>query len=197
MNGFWNQIKDLFKQAEAENAPAIHETLERTEAEQEAYHTWKHSARSQRLLGFLKRRVNSIDTPEEDLTLDMQFVESAKTNGFVLHFDKNKLGEKDFQHLFDLLRDRIIMHDYRLYMSDMRQQVRQDRVHQVQRHYLKPRLYNLASGDPINQQFGNITLEYLQVNDRAEHLKLIVNIYSDQKYTEARPYGDLLRMLVA
>lgn len=197
MSGFWNQIKHLFAQVEEERTPAIHESLERTEAEQEAYHNWKHSSDSGRLLSFLKRRVEGIDPLEEDLSLDMQFVESPKTNGFLLHYDQNKLGKKDFQFLFDLLRDRVIMHDYRLYMSDSRQQVRQGQVHHIERHYLKPRLYNLNPSDQVNQQFGNITLEYLLINDVPQHLKLIVNVYSDYKYTQPRPYNDLLRMLVA
>lgn len=197
MSGFWNNIKHLFTQVEDEKTPAIHETLERTEAEQEAYHHWKHSRESGRLMNFLKRRIEGFEPVEEDLSLDIQFVESPKTNGFVLHFDDNKLAEKDFQFLFDLLRDRIIIHDYRLYMSDSRQQMRNGQVHHTERHYLKPRLYNLSANDQVNQQFGNITLEYLRINGQPQHVKLIVNIYSDYKYTEARPYSDLLRMLVA
>jgi hypothetical protein len=47
----------------------------------------------------------------------------------------------------------------------------------------------------INQQYGNVLLEHVQINRQPSFLKVQVNIYADHLYTEARSFDDLVACL--
>ncbi len=195
MSDFFDSLKSLFSAGSKSNAPLVHEMLERTPAQQEAMQVWTGSKRKERIVAAL-RQVAEAQTGEPAGPLPLTWVESAKSNGFVLYFEPELMAEKEFQHLFDWLQQQVLAHGYSSYMSDIKQQIKGDLVETKERHYLKPSL-NLPDGAKVaNQLFGNITIEHTLIDNRPQHIKFIANIYSDQNYTTARHYRELIGLIV-
>lgn len=196
MSDFFENIRKLFLNSSKDHQPDMHEPLERSAADVEAYRTWKNSMRKTRLLMGLYDRVYHRSAAETSVQFDLHFVESSSTNGFLLMYTPHVMGAKDLQHLFDFLKERVLQQGYSTYMSDVRRRVKNDEVETIERHYLKPRLKANQPDQGIEQLFGNITIEHTLLDDEPQHLKFIANIYTDHKYTEAGHYNDLLKLLV-
>lgn len=194
MSDFFDRIKKLFSQAEDETRPATHELIARTAAETAVYEQWKKSVRLQRILEGFRARLEgrAADVPE----LYLQFIDTPKSRGFVLHHEEGILTGNEMRHLLDYFKEQIMAIGYTSYMSDIKNQVRGDIVETIERHYLKPRFDFNEETNKMAQRFGNITIEYLQKDNQPVDLKLLSNIYSDHKYVEARPFEELMHILV-
>lgn len=195
MGDFFDSLKGLFSSAEDKKQPALHEMLERNTAEQDAYQVWSNSVRKDRVMELLKELVHN-PTIGSAPPLEIQFVESGKSNGFILYYQQQLMSNHEFQHLFDWLKERVLDHGgYSIYMSDIKRKIKGDAVETKERHYLKPKISRVDK--QIDQLFGNITIEHTLVNDKPQHIKFIANIYSDQNFTDALHYRELLKLIVA
>lgn len=194
MTDFLDKIKKLFAQAEDESQPATHEVLVRTQAENDAFLQWKKSKRFARLMEGFKSRLEGRAADGADLPLEM--FSGPKSRGFVLYYDEGLVTDIDMRHLLDYFKDQMLMVGYSIYMSDVKNQLNNGVVETIERHYLKPKFdYNEETGR-IAQRFGNITIEYLRENNQPMSLRLLSNIYSGHKYTYARPFEELMEVLV-
>lgn len=114
------------------------------------------------------------------------------SNGFALSYS-NEFDRQEFQFLFDLLAEKARALGYRLVNSDVQIGEKGDVIETREKHYLKPP--QTRGVKKIDQQFGNILVEYVMVNDQPSYIKLLANIYSDRLYKEPDDHQDLIAHL--
>ena len=106
--------------------------------------------------------------------------ESNYSNGFAIKY-MPEYGKKNFHFLFDYLADQVKKLDYTLVMSRQTMKENGDEVEMKEMHYLKPKR---GFVEPIDQQYGNVQIEYKELNDEPMRIKLVANSYPDRKYLE-------------
>ena len=194
MSDLFDRIKKLFAQAASEQQPATHELFTRSQAEVEVYEQWKRSKRLPRILeGFQARLAGRLSSEAE---LMLHFIDTAKSRGFVLLYEEGIITGNEMRHLMDYFQEQLLTIGYTSYMSDIKNQMHHDVVVTTERHYLKPKFNFDEASATISQRFGNVSIEYIQKNNEPAELKLISNIYSDRKYADARPFQELMEILV-
>ncbi len=194
MGDLFDRIKMLFSQATAEDKPATHEVFTRSAAELEIYEQWKKSKRLARILEGFKARIEGRFATEAELPL--HFIDTTKSRGFVLEHEEGLMTGNEMRHLLDYFQEQILTVGYVSYMSDVKNQMQGNVVQTIERHYLKPKFNFDETTGKMAQRFGNITIEYLEQNHLPVQLKLQSNVYSDRKYTEPRPFEELMELLV-
>ena len=65
----------------------------------------------------------------------------------------------------------------------------------VQRHYLKPKP-NFQREGKINQQFGNITIEFDLRDDKPHYLKFQATSYTDHLFEDAKEFKELMSRVI-
>ncbi|MGK0366142.1 MAG: hypothetical protein ACI85O_003215 [Saprospiraceae bacterium] len=193
----WAKVKDFFRQAEESSSskPLIHEMIERTEEEKDGYEFWKRRLISKRLLNWISDQYAIFKALPNDTDKAMDFLDTPSSKGFVIHFYKTEYSERDVTYLFDLLKEKILVLEYRTQISDRRQFNRPDWVEKIERHYLKPKPDFLKT-EKFNQGFGNITVELLFRNDKPHQLKFQATIYKDHLFKEAETFQNLIKSIV-
>ncbi len=194
MSDLFDRIKNLFSQAADEQKPATHEVITRSAAELEVYEQWKKSKRLPRILEGFRARIEGRFSTEAELPL--YFIDTTKSRGFVLQHEEGLMTGNEMRHLLDYFQEQVLSVGYVSYMSDVKNQVQGDVVETIERHYLKPKFNFDEEKGKTAQRFGNITIEYLEQDHIPVQLKLQSNIYSDRKYTEPRPFEELMEILV-
>lgn len=184
----WDQ---LFSAQPNRQPVTVREELVRSPAYMQQYVEWKSSVQPQALVReigkayyFKRNRINGF--------YQVHLLQSAPANGFALSYHP-KIGETTFKFLFDYWRDRMLSLGYRLKNTDRQTREMPAYVQTTEKHYLKPpaRLKHL----PINQLYGNVLLEHVQINRQPSYLKVQVNIYADHLYTEALSFDELAEHL--
>lgn len=193
MSEFFDRIKKLFSLAADESNPATHEVIVRTEAELEVYRQWKRSKRLPRILESFQARIEGRFSTEAELSL--YFIDTTKSRGFVLQHEEGVLTGTEMRHLLDYFQEQILAVGYVSYMSDVKNQLKGNVVETIERHYLKPKLNIDEATGKMYQRFGNISIEYLEQNHVPVQLKLQSNIYNDRKYSDPRPFQELMELL--
>lgn len=197
MAGIWDYIKNLFKEAEESSPsnPAIHEMIERSPEEQESYELWQGTLVKRRLLDWLDNQYAIFRVTPHDIDEAMDFLHTASSKGFVIHFYKTNYNRREITHFFDFLKDQIKQLNYKVQISDTRTYSRNEWVETVERHYLKPRP-QFEEGKKIDQRFGNVTIELVLRNDQVYQLKLQATAYRDRLYDEAEEFRDLMQAIL-
>jgi hypothetical protein len=201
MNNIWDYFKQLFQESEesSPSKPFIREEISRSEDEKEAFELWKRTQAAQKMLDFInKEYAHHLIEPEK---MDDSFgvLNTASTNGFIIHFSELRHNQKDIEHLFDYLKEIVLKVGYKHYMSDTRTYNRKLWVEKVERHYLKPPIKfdeNETSKKLLIQRYGNILIELLFRNDHLVNLKLRATNYHDHNFTEASNFSDLIKEIV-
>ncbi|MGB3798170.1 MAG: hypothetical protein WA952_00065 [Lewinella sp.] len=198
MATFWQKITSLF--AEAENSgpsdPAVHEMIERDEAEQADYARWKRTLARRRLLDWLTDQYALYQTNNNgDRAVD--FLDTPSSKGFVIHFSETQYTRVEITHFFHYLKERVLELNYRTQISDRRVFSRPDWVETQERHYLKPRTRKQRLAGPVargglEQKFGNISIELELRNDVARNLRLRATTYQDALYSEPESFRALM-----
>jgi len=191
---FWDQIKNIFQQVENSSAtmPAIHEMIERSAAEMEAYGQWKNTAGPHRLMDWLGNQyARHLDGQRTDETVGFLDIPSSK--GFVVYFNKMNYTREEITHFFHYLRERVLTLNYRPDISDRRIFPRRGWVETHERHYLKPKVnYDDAK---LDQAFGNIMIEFELRDDVPNNLRLRATTYNDSMYEARGSFGGLMMAL--
>lgn len=165
----------------------VKETLVRSASYQQDYVEWKSSAQPLALIReiekayyFKRNQINGF--------YQVHLLQSAPANGFAISYHP-QIGEKTFKFLFDYWRDRILGLNYRLQNTYRHMREMPAYIQTTEKHYLKPPLR--LHRTPVNQLYGNVVLEHVQINRQPSFLKVQVNIYADHAYTEALSFDDL------
>ncbi|MCB0518933.1 MAG: hypothetical protein H6577_07835 [Lewinellaceae bacterium] len=197
MKDVWDFIKGLFQKEEESSSsnPYLHEQIERTEEEKNAYEIWKGSLTHRRMMDWLNDQYAIWQALPDDIDPAIDFLDMPSSKGFAIHLYKTEYRKTDAIHLFDYLKEQVQRLNYKSQMSDTRTWSQKSWVETVERHYLKPRTFFEAE-KLINQRFGNITIELSFRNDRPHHLKFRATGYSDRLYAETADFNDLMQAVL-
>ncbi|WP_116106124.1 hypothetical protein [Lewinella sp. IMCC34191] len=198
MATFWQKITKLF--AEAENStpsdPAVHEMIERDEAELTDYARWKNTLARRRLFDWLTDQYALFQSGVSgDRAVD--FLNTPSSKGFVIHFNETQYTKVEITHFFHYLKERVLELNYRTQISDRRVFSRADWVETQERHYLKPRTRKQRLAGPVargglEQKFGNISIELELRDDLPWNLRLRATTYQDAQYSEPESFRALM-----
>lgn len=117
--------------------------------------------------------------------------ESDKANGFAIA-NCSTLLDSDYKMLLEHFKKQIIAIGYRQSGSNRKVTAEQDRVSTKEFYYLKP---PIQMEPPIDQKYGNISLELILYDDKPHYLKLMASVYSDRLYSEPESFYDLVEKL--
>ncbi|MEL6355873.1 MAG: hypothetical protein AAFQ37_02970 [Bacteroidota bacterium] len=197
MASFWDQVKSIFQRAEESSPsnPAVHEMIERSNKELAAYQDWKRTLARKRLLDWLIDQY-AVFRGKGQLDEAINFLDTPSSKGFVIHFYQTHYSKQEITHFFDYLKERVLELNYRTQISDRRVFNRKDWIETQERHYLKPR-NSYVEGEPIEQRFGNITIELELRNDQVRNLRLRATIYKDALYSDGESFRTLMMALSA
>lgn len=198
MGDWWDDIRGLFQKAESSSPshPAIHEMIERSSDEKVDFQHWKETIVRRRLQDWLfdQYAIFQALPHETDETLD--FLSTPSSKGFAIHFSMTRYSQRDVQHYFDFLKERVLAQNYRIQISDRRTYNRKEWIETVERHYLKPRQKKQES-QKLRQGFGNITIEHVKRDELSHLLKFRATIYRDHQFEDARGFRELMQLLAA
>ncbi len=193
----WNSIRKLFNEAEASSPsqPAVHEMIERSEADRADYQRWYRTHGRRRLLDWLADQYAVYSVAPDDIDKSIDFLNTPSSKGFVMHFFRTEYTKEEVTHFFDYLKERVLQLNYRTQISDRRVFGRPQWVETQERHYLKPRNKADQPGRFI-QAFGNITIELELRDDRVRNLRLRATVYQDHMFQAPESFRSLIGELV-
>jgi len=118
---------------------------------------------------------------------------SPYANGFAIVFEPS-LTEKTFSDLFFAFGLRML--DLGYYRVGMDRTIREeaDWVRTIEKQYFKPSV-PVVHSQKTEQIFGNVSIEKELVNNEPRFLKVLVTVYSDQQYLDARPFDQFIAAL--
>lgn len=186
-------LKQLFSAVEQSSVsnPVHHEILKRTDQYLSEYESWKNSANRKQITDWLIAEFSVSESNPQSLDEAIDFMDNPHARGFIIYY-KSEYFESDFEFLMDYLQEKILQLGYRNYMSDIKSFTKNENVETVQRHYLKPKP---GFEPPINQEFGNITIELVFKNEKTKLLRLSASHYSDRLYTKPKEFSKLIYSL--
>ena len=198
MQNIWTYLKNIFREVEESSSirPFIHETIERSEAEQKAYMDWKENLGRHRMMNSLgdEYATHRIDPKKVDRALD--FLDTPSMKGFVIHASIGQYKRAELTYMLDYLKERVLTANYRVYVSDRRIYNRDGQREMVERHYLKPKT-QVNDNEQINQRYGNIRIELMTRDDVPINLKFSATGYSDRLFEEAEDFRVLMSILTS
>ncbi len=197
MSEIWDYFKGLFQQAEqsSPSQPLIHEMIVRSPAEKEDYQYWIDTMVCHRLKDWLNEQFAVYQQRPTSIDRSIDFLDTPSSKGFVIHFHQTQYSNRDGQHLFDYLKERVLAQNYRTQISDLRTYQRTQIVETVQRHYVKPRSAQNEQGQ-FDQRYGNVMIELTFKNEQLYNLKFRATSYKDFQYTEALPFKELFNLVL-
>ena len=195
MSDFFEFFKNLFGQEAKSGEPLVHEMIKRDEDDLQAYNLWKSSARKERVIEHLKLEYIQNKNQENITGATFYNIDQPAIKGFQLNYDQEFSTKKEFQFLFDYLRDRVLELEYQVYISDSRSFIKNDSAESIERHYLKPKLRKDADNKFVHL-YGNITITHHLIDDEPGFLRFTANIYQDRKYAAAADFEELVEIIL-
>lgn len=188
MSFFDDVVGKLFGK-QASKAAYIHEMLERSEKELEAYELWLAGTEKSDLLkeierGYYLKKQGILSE------IDVHLLDSKYANGFAVSYNQ-AIGKENFRNIFDYLKDKVLENGYKLAQGDRRILDKENHEETIEKWYLKPISEDLES-QLVNQRFGNVLIEKIDVDRKPSYIKFMANVYQDRQYTVAEPFQDLL-----
>lgn len=201
MSFFNDIVNKIFPKEQNENVakqPLIREQLRRSNDDKMEIMLWKESEEKEQVCSFILEQFRKSKSEEENISL-FRVINSGTTKGFMLRY-LAETEQKDFQFLFDHLRDQVKEKQYTIYSSDVRTYDRGKYVERIERHYLKPSWRVLNTKDvndtgKMNQLYGNITIEFHLHNNHPQFIKFVCQHYVDSKFSEPLDFNELLEHL--
>lgn len=159
----------------------IREPLKRSEPFMTRYEIWK-ASNSLDVLLFLQ---NTVQT-ENDALPWLTRLRSPQAHGLAFHSDAD-LPDFEWMFVMELIRERLAQQGYILQRSLREEKMKGESVFEIQSYYLKPRPdVSEVPGKHI-QRFGNILLEYTEINREFEKFSIQANYYSGFQYQPSEP----------
>lgn len=185
-----NQLFPKTDEGITNKQPMISEPLTRKDAERSSYFEWQNSGSYREVLEKLYQAYQT-RLQNRQGNWEIHLLQMPAANGFAFTYPTN-LAAREFQHLFDLLKDRVLTLNYRLVNADRQIFDKKSFVETKEKYYLKPNIDFQNTGDLFDQQYGNILIELILIDDKPSYLKLVASIYSDRLYTKALDFSELL-----
>lgn len=187
---FFDQIVNKIFPKENKKVILTNEVLKRSQHEFDSYDEWHASDVSKEILQKIFRAYHLKKTDIKD-PIPVALLQSDKANGFAIA-NCSSLLDSDYKMLLEHFKKQILLIGYRQSGSNRKVTAEIDRVVTKEFYYLKP---PIKMEPPIDQRYGNISLELILHNDKPYYLKLMASVYSDRLYSEPLPFSDLIEML--
>lgn len=170
--------------------------LVRDDSFKQYFNQWKQSKNSREMLnGLYGNYLNG--EPLEDSVLAIDLHQAPGANGFSVHSKEESYNPNadELRCLMDLFREKTIALQYRPYSSTFEEKTRVDHTIRKERHYLKP--WSGSTEMPMEQLYGNITIELELKNGEAEQLKVMATYYTGFNYRPAASFDNLISKLLS
>jgi len=187
---FFDQIINKIFPKEKKNVILTNEVLRRSQHEFDSYDEWHASAVSKEILDKIFRAYHLKKTNIQD-PIPIALLQSDKANGFAIA-NCSSLLDSDYKMLLEHFKKQILGIGYRQSGSNRKVTAEDDRVTTKEFYYLKP---PIQMEPPIDQRYGNISLELILHDDKPHFLKLTASVYSDRLYSEPENFSDLVETL--
>ncbi len=181
------------KQGTVSKEPFVTEKLIRAENYNKAYFRWINERAYKPLLDRVYQAYQ-LKLQKQETDLKFHILTTPYANGFALTFNPT-IGQQAFSFFFDFLKDQVINAGYRLNNSGRKIYDKPNYVETIEKYYLKPPLKSMDDDSLFDQLFGNISIEYILIDEKPSYIKLVASIYSDRLYTKALPFEDLVQIL--
>lgn len=183
----------LFKK-QSPQQPIIHEVLERSAKELEAYAHWKASDERRFLIEDFDRAYH-LKQQQVESAMKVHLLASQYANGFAITFNE-VFTPLNFKFLFDYFKDQVLANGYKLAQADRRISDKETFEESIEKWYLKPQSTDFSQ-ELIDQQYGNVIIEAVSVDRKPSYLRLMANVYQDRLYRKAKPFEELFNNLVS
>ena len=194
MSFFDDMYRKLFAGKKASNPEIIHETLKRSDKFLNAYQAWKESESRTDLMTDIESayELKKVDIESE---ITVHVFESNYANGFAIPYN-TIISKEHFKFAFDFFKDRTLEMSYFLAQGDRRVVEKEEHEETIEKWYLKPPRKALQER-VRDQLYGNVQIEYIEVNHEPSHIKLMASFYQDRLYTKALPFEEFIGKLFA
>lgn len=193
MSFFDNVVGKLFGK-QSPKAAFVHEQLVRSEKELAQYEKWLKSESFENTLTDFDRAYH-LKKRQIASEMEVHLLESPYSNGFAITFNQVFTPE-NFQHFFDYLKEKSLAQGYKLAQADRRILDKETYEETIEKWYLKPQSADLDT-KRIDQRFGNVIIEKIEINRKPNYLRFMANIYSDRLYSKAQPFDELFDKLTS
>ncbi|MFH6985965.1 hypothetical protein [Marinoscillum luteum] len=192
MMTFFDQVyQKLFSKPETSNEVLVYEPISRNEHYSESYAFWLHSVNHKKLIrqvaeSYLLKQNNLVGEP------DVHLLSTSLSNGFAISFNE-EIDKKEFQFFFDWLGEKVEALPYKRSNSDVTITDKGNVIESKEKHYFKP--IQQSQEAPLDQQFGNILIEHISIDNRPSFIKLVANTYNDRMYKNPDSFEVLAKYL--
>ncbi len=188
---YFDQIyQQLFGKKSDDTKVLVNEVIERSPQFKDQYHS---RVLMEDFNDLISAVFNSYELKQQKIEKkpDVHILNSQYANGFAISYNE-EIATSDFQFLFDWLAERTKGLGYQLANSDLQVVSKNNVVESKEKHYLKP---PVGDGELINQQYGNILIEHILIDDVPSYIRYTASIYSDRKYKQAEKFEELTEYL--
>ncbi|MCS6967165.1 MAG: hypothetical protein RMJ44_02105 [Cytophagales bacterium] len=194
MSFFDKIVEQLFPRRHTENVPVLEEALERNQDFRHKMFLWQNSGAHHRL-AYQFWEAWQLKKNQQLADFQVHILKINGSNGIAFTYHP-QIGPEPFQFFFDYLRDKTLQIGYQLYTSDRRIYLRSHYTETVEKHYLKPPIdLRVENGKflPCNQLYGNVLIEYVQIDDQPSFIRLMAHYYQDSLYQPPLPFDDFVK----
>jgi hypothetical protein len=180
-------LKNLFGRGKA---VVVHEPLRLSAAELQDFSNWASGSVPALMDRFIKDELFGLQAglrPSDSVHLL-----SSPSSAALIVYGAEPYEPDDFRRYFHLLGDRVRQLGYRRVNADRLIEEKKSSIETRLRIYLKP---CFSSSMPLDQKYGNVLLELIQVDREVQYFKLQACWYSDRSWCEALPFEELLEKI--
>ena len=191
-----NFLDDLLKKVfrPSEKLPLnVKENFLIKESEWKDLESWLETQESKDLFALIYKNYHFKRTQINE-TPQVHIFSSPYANGFAVSYEP-PFDPKSFSRLFLGLSRRILGLGYNQVSLDRKFEEVNDRVKVTEKFYFKPPLQLPEEGELISQIYGNVALEKITLDNQPSYLKLLVTVYSDRLFQDAKPFDQFLDRL--
>jgi hypothetical protein len=168
----------------------VKENFSQSEEEKEKVESWMESEEGMAAMKLINKNYHFKKSGMNG-SPEVHILNSPYANGFAVSFEK-PLDEKTFSNLFFAFGRRMLDLGYHRVSLDRKMEEIQENVRTTEKQYFKPPLSSTDFSQKIDQIFGNVSIEKVNINDKPSFLKVLVTVYSDHLYQDAKPFDQFI-----
>jgi hypothetical protein len=157
-----------------------------TESEKENTDSWLSSQEGESLIKLVFKNYH-FKKSGINVHPEIHILNSPYANGFAVSYE-SPFNEKTFSQLFFAFGRRMLDLGYQRVSLDRKIEEIQENVRTTEKQYFKPPLNTADLTQKIDQLFGNVSIEKVSINEKPSYLKILVTVYSDHLYRQAKPF---------
>ncbi|WP_339716402.1 hypothetical protein [Cyclobacterium amurskyense] len=175
------------------NRAVIRENFTRSENEEQEVISWLAAEEGEQVLkmvydNYHLKKTGIVKEPEVHL------FHTSYANGFAVSYD-SPFNPENFPKLFFGLGLRTLGLGYRMVSMDRKIDEVNEQVRTTEKLYYKPLVSVDTSSDKIDQRYGNVSIEKIYLDNKPNYLKVLVTLYSDRQYHDAKPFDQFMDKL--